>query len=131
MQYVHKPKSQGFFEHESDCTRFWLCRPSPTGTALEASLFRCPVGFLYDDDVRRCIRQEQAAPCDKVCRICLMECQEMVQLRLLLLGRNNLFIRTFVFKVPDVARIALEPAPYQLTVNQLEAFFYRYRFFSR
>lgn len=90
--------AQGFFEHDSDCSRFWLCRPSPTGTALEPSLFRCPVGFLYDDTVRRCIRQEQAAPCDKV---------------------------------PDVGRIALEPAPYQLTVNQLEAFFYRFRFFRR
>ena len=37
----------------------------------------------------------------------------------------------FFSKVPDVGRIALEPAPYQLTVNQLEAFFYRFRFFRR
>jgi len=34
-------------------------------------------------------------------------------------------------KVPDVARIALEPSPYQLTVNQLESFFYRFRFLRR
>jgi len=90
--------AQGFFEHDSDCSRFWLCRPSPIGTALEASLFRCPDGFLYNDSVRRCVRQDQDLLCEKV---------------------------------PDKARIALEPAPYQLTVNELEAFFFRFRFFRR
>jgi hypothetical protein len=49
--------SPGFFADDSNCQRFWLCNPEEF--RLTAELFRCPEGYRYHDDVRRCLEKEK------------------------------------------------------------------------
>lgn len=52
----------GFFPHDSDCQRFWLCKQETT--VLDSQLFRCPEGYLFHDMVRRCLKEDEVE-CDK------------------------------------------------------------------
>ena len=83
-------ENKGIFGHASDCARFWLCKMQDGNPEL----YKCPAGFLFQDEARRCVKEEEAT-CDKV---------------------------------PDLARIASEPEPYQLQEFELDNFFNRYRF---
>ena len=52
---------KGIYEHDSDCARFWLCK-AQNG---EPELYKCPAGYLFNDEKRRCVKEEEVA-CDKV-----------------------------------------------------------------
>jgi len=55
-------QSAGVFPHEHDCQKFWLCKPQ---AASGAELYRCPEGFLFHDEIRRCQKAELVPECDK------------------------------------------------------------------
>jgi len=54
----------GFFAHGSDCTKFWLCKQDEFINRLEPNLFKCPAGYLFNDSVRRCLKEAEVV-CDK------------------------------------------------------------------
>jgi len=54
----------GIFPHDNSCSKFWLCKAGKDGQVKPAELYKCPSGFLFQDEVRRCQREEQVE-CDK------------------------------------------------------------------
>ena len=58
--------NKGTFGHDSDCSKFWLCTQPQGATSLEPQLFKCPAGYLYDDEKRRCFPEAEVEECDKV-----------------------------------------------------------------
>jgi len=55
---------EGLYAHESNCAKFWLCKASG-GNLDPAELYRCPEGFLFDESVLRC-QKEEDVDCEKV-----------------------------------------------------------------
>jgi len=55
---------EGLFPHGSNCAKFWLCKES-SGNLDPSELYRCPDGFLFDDSVLRC-QKEEDVECEKV-----------------------------------------------------------------
>jgi len=55
---------EGLFGHDSNCAKFWLCKESD-GNLEPAELYRCPDGYLFDDSILRC-QKEEDVECDKV-----------------------------------------------------------------
>ena len=53
----------GIFPHENDCKKFWLCKAKDE-EIQPAELYRCPAGFLFHDEIRRC-QKEDKVECDK------------------------------------------------------------------
>ena len=53
-------QAAGIYPHSNDCAKFWLCK----GDA-PAELYKCPAGFLFKDEVRRCQKAEEVT-CEKV-----------------------------------------------------------------
>ena len=51
---------KGIFGHASDCARFWLCKLQNGNPEL----YKCPAGYLFSDDKRRCVKEEETS-CDK------------------------------------------------------------------
>ena len=52
---------KGIFGHPSDCARFWLCKLQDG----QPELYKCPAGFLFNDEKRRCVKAEEIT-CTKV-----------------------------------------------------------------
>merc|ERR1712001_345733 len=55
---------EGLYPHESNCAKFWLCKESG-GNLDPAELYRCPDGFLFDESIFRC-QKEEGVECEKV-----------------------------------------------------------------
>jgi len=54
---------EGLFGHDSNCAKFWLCKES-NGSLDDAELYRCPDGYLFDENVLRC-QKEEDVECEK------------------------------------------------------------------
>ena len=51
--------------HSNDCAKFWLCKKSKdSGNLKPAELYKCPGGFLFQDDALRCQKEDKVV-CDK------------------------------------------------------------------
>ena len=59
--FDYECSAQGIFEHATDCARFWLCKQQDGSPEL----YKCPAGFLFNNQVRRCVKEEDVT-CDKV-----------------------------------------------------------------
>jgi len=55
---------EGLFPHESNCAKFWLCKESD-GNLDPAELYKCPEGYLFDESILRC-QKEEGVECTKV-----------------------------------------------------------------
>merc|ERR1711971_1222451 len=53
--------NKGIFGHDSDCGRFWLCKIENG----KPELYKCPAGYLFSDDKRRCVKEEDTS-CVKI-----------------------------------------------------------------
>jgi len=53
--------NKGIFGHDSDCARFWLCKIENG----KPELYKCPSGYLFSDDKRRCVKEEETS-CVKI-----------------------------------------------------------------
>jgi hypothetical protein len=56
--------NEGLFPHENNCQKFWLCKGSDDNVE-PAELYRCPDGYLFDESILRC-QKEDGVECDKV-----------------------------------------------------------------
>jgi len=55
---------EGLFPHGSNCAKFWLCKETD-GNLDDAELYRCPEGYLFDENILRC-QKEEGVECEKV-----------------------------------------------------------------
>ena len=60
-QFGFECTAPGFFGHDSDCMRFWLCKVDPEENEFNPELYRCPEGFYYHDAIRRCLPKEEVS----------------------------------------------------------------------
>jgi len=63
-QFSFRCSAPGFFEHDSNCSKFWLCRQPDGVNQLTPSLFKCPDNYLYDTSKRRCLPESEVT-CNK------------------------------------------------------------------
>ena len=59
-EFAFDCSSKGIFGHDSDCAKFWLCK-SVDGNP---ELYKCPAGYLFNNEERRCVEEDQVE-CDK------------------------------------------------------------------
>jgi len=63
--FSFKCEAAGIFPHSNDCAKFWLCKKSKdSGNLKPAELYKCPGGFLFQDDALRCQKEDKVV-CDK------------------------------------------------------------------
>ena len=60
-----KCKSNGFFRHPDDCTRFYRCVDLTGNGYFQKYTFSCPVGTVFDENVSVCNHKWAAPPCDE------------------------------------------------------------------
>ncbi|XP_050733883.1 uncharacterized protein LOC127007216 [Eriocheir sinensis] len=71
IQYQLDPTSiyecleEGFFPSLSDCSGFYKCLIT-MGCTIKGFLFRCPAGYLFDNRLKRCEKEEIIGPCERV-----------------------------------------------------------------
>ena len=58
-----KCKSNGFFRHPEDCTRFYRCVDLTGRGYFQKYTFSCPVGTVFDETVSVCNHPWAAPPC--------------------------------------------------------------------
>jgi len=50
--------SPGFYPYESNCREFYVCLEVLPGVLLAEQLYRCPARYLFDEERKRCLREE-------------------------------------------------------------------------
>lgn len=58
-------KSNGFFRHPEDCTRFYRCVDLTGAGFFRKYTFSCPVGTVFDETVSVCNHPWAAPPCEE------------------------------------------------------------------
>ena len=51
----------GFFPFEDNCHEFYVCQEVLPGKLLADQLYRCPDRYLFDEDTRRCQREDRVS----------------------------------------------------------------------
>merc|ERR1712029_1304747 len=49
----------GFYPYEANCREFYVCLEVLPGILFAEQLYRCPSRYLFDEDTRRCQREEK------------------------------------------------------------------------
>ena len=49
----------GFYPYETNCREFYVCLEVLPGILFAEQLYRCPSRYLFDEDTRRCQREEK------------------------------------------------------------------------
>ena len=49
----------GFYPYEANCKEFYVCLEVLPGILFAEQLYRCPMRYLFDEDTRRCQREEK------------------------------------------------------------------------
>ena len=60
-----KCKSNGFFRHPDDCTRFYRCVDLTGSGYFQMYTFSCPAGTVWDENVNTCNHKWAAPPCEE------------------------------------------------------------------
>lgn len=58
-------KSNGFFRHPDDCTRFYRCVDLTGAGFFRKYTFSCPVGTVFDETVSVCNHPWASPPCEE------------------------------------------------------------------
>ena len=56
---IFKCPAPGFYPYEHNCHEFYVCQEVLPGKLLADQLYRCPNRYLFDEDTRRCQREEK------------------------------------------------------------------------
>ena len=59
-EFAFDCSAKGIFGHDSDCAKFWLCKTEDGNPEL----YKCPSGYLFNNEARRCVEEDQVE-CDK------------------------------------------------------------------
>ena len=59
-EFAFDCSAKGIFGHDSDCAKFWLCKTDDGNPEL----YKCPSGYLFNNEERRCVEEDQVE-CDK------------------------------------------------------------------
>jgi len=57
--------AKGYYPFEGDCIRFYKCVTIEANGNLKGLLYKCPEGFGYSEEKKRCDRSERLPPCEK------------------------------------------------------------------
>ena len=49
----------GFYPYETNCKEFYVCLEVLPNVLAAEQLYRCPERYLFDEDKRRCLREER------------------------------------------------------------------------
>jgi hypothetical protein len=56
---IYNCPAPGFYPHEENCREFYVCQEVLPGRLLADQIYRCPNRYLFDEDTRRCQREEK------------------------------------------------------------------------
>ena len=59
-EFAFDCSAKGIFGHDSDCAKFWLHKTEDGNPEL----YKCPSGYLFNNEARRCVEEDQVE-CDK------------------------------------------------------------------